>query len=317
MKQKKKKIKKDEKIETETEFERLSSFLDKHISNGQLTIKYATLYDLQRIKYVKGKDLKQFFNDNFEEIQKEMLEITKVNIGKEANKDSLQKFYDNIRQYDIMHCLKRIPGDKAKYPKRLLLLTKDDDDSLDLIFNENFFYLLQIKEEKSNKPIIYLVLLIILIFFIVLFPIWPLNMKIWVLYILLAAMIFLIAFLILSIVISIIGALFGYDICILPNIDESKLCWRDRLLNPLIEIEKREDPCWFLIIRIILIICLIAGCVIAYFFPKIPKICYNWTKSILVYIFNYGKQKIEDIHYHRNDMTVADRNQFIDDLDDI
>lgn len=317
MKQKKRKNKKEEELEKEAEFDRLSSFLDKYISNGQLIIKYATLYDLQRIKYVKGKDLKQFFNDNFEEIQKEILEITKINIGKEANKDSLQKFYDSIREYDIMHCLKRIPGDKAKYPKRLLLLTKDDDETLDVIFNENTFYLLQIKVEKSNKPIIYLTLLIILIFGIVLFPIWPLNMKLWVLYILLASMIFLISFLILTIVISIVGALFGYDICFLPNIDESKLCWKDRLINPFIEIEKREDPCWCLIIRIILILCIIAGCVIGYFFPKIPKVCYNWTKRIMVYIFSYGKKKIEDIHYHRNDMTVAGGTQFIDDLEGI
>ena len=118
MKSKKKKIQKDEQLEKIEEFENLSSFFDKYISNGQLIMKYATLFDLQRIKYVKGKDVKLFFNNNFEEIQKKILEIAKVNIGKEANKDSLQKFYDVIRDYDIMHYLKKIPGDKTKYPKR-------------------------------------------------------------------------------------------------------------------------------------------------------------------------------------------------------
>ena len=141
MKSKKKKIQKDEQLEKIEEFENLSSFFDKYISNGQLIMKYATLFDLQRIKYVKGKDVKLFFNNNFEEIQKKILEIAKVNIGKEANKDSLQKFYDVIRDYDIMHYLKKIPGDKTKYPKRLLPLTKEDDDNLDIIFNESGFYL--------------------------------------------------------------------------------------------------------------------------------------------------------------------------------
>ena len=317
MKSKKKKIQKDEQLEKIEEFENLSSFFDKYISNGQLIMKYATLFDLQRIKYVKGKDVKLFFNNNFEEIQKKILEIAKVNIGKEANKDSLQKFYDVIRDYDIMHYLKKIPGDKTKYPKRLLPLTKEDDDNLDIIFNESGFYLLQIKVEKSNKPIIYLALLIILILFIVLFPIWPLNMKIWVLYLLLASMIFLIVFLVLTIIVSIIGALFGYDICILPNLDESKLSWRDRFFNPFVEIAKREDPCWCLVIRIILIISIVVGCIFCYFFPRLPKRFFNLIKTSLVYVFSYGKQKIEDIHYHRNDMTVSDGTQFLDDLDGI
>jgi hypothetical protein len=307
----------EEKNQKEKEFNSLSSFFDKYISNGKLIVKYATLFDLQRIQYIKGKDFKQFFDENFSDIQKEILEITKNNIGKEANKDSLQKFYIIIQEYNIMHYLKRIPGDKAKYPKKLLPLTKDDDKNLDLIFSETGFYLLQIKVEKSNKPLIYLVLLIILILFIVLFPIWPLNVKLGVLYFLLACLIFLIVFLILTIIVSIVGLLFGYDICILPNIDDPKLCWKDKLFNPFVAISIREDPCWFVVIRILFIISLIGLCVIAYFFPRIPKESYNMTKYLLVKLFSYGKQKIEDIHYHRNDVTVRDRTQYLEDLDNL
>ena len=306
-----------EKSQKEIEFENLSSFYDKYISNGQLIVKYATLFDLQRIQYVKGKDFKQFFNDNFTDIQKEILEITKNNIGKEANKDTLQKFYEIIREYNIMHYLKRIPGDRAKYPKRLLPLTNDDDKNLDLIFSETGFYILQIKIEKSNKPIIYLALLLLFIFFIVLFPIWPLNVKLGVLYFLLACMIFLVAFLILTIVVALIGLLFGYDIYILPNLDDPKLSWKDKLFNPFIAINVREDPCWIIVVRIIFIILLIGLCVIAYFFPRIPKECYYMVKKLMVTIFSYGKQKIEDIHYHRNDVTVRDRTNYLEDLDNL
>ena len=161
MKQKKKINHKQEISQKKIEFQKISSFLDKYMSDGQLIVKYATLFDLQRISYIKGKDLKKFFNDNFTEIQKEMLEITKINIGKEPNKDSLQKFYSINQQYDILHYLKRIPGDKAKYPKKLLPLTNEDDSNLDLIFDETGFYLFNISVEKSNKPVVYLILVII------------------------------------------------------------------------------------------------------------------------------------------------------------
>ena len=316
MKQKKKINHQKEISQKKIEFQKISSFLDKYISDGQLIIKYNTLFDLQRISYIKGKDLKKFFNDNFTEIQKEMLEITKINIGKEANKDSLQKFYSINQQYDILHYLKRIPGDKAKYPKKLLPLTNEDDSNLDLIFDETGFYLFNISVEKSNKPVVYLILVIILVLFIVLFPIWPLNVKLGVLYFLLGCCIFLIAFLTLSIIISILGFPFGYNIYILPNLDETKMSWKDRLINPFIIVETRKDPCWLIIIRIIFIISLIGLCAIGYFFPKIPKECYNMIKNLMITIFSYGKKKIEDIHYHRNDVTIRDT-QYLEDLDNI
>ena len=316
MKQKKKINHQREISQKKIEFQKISSFLDKYMSDGQLIVKYATLFDLQRISYIKGKDLKKFFNDNFTEIQKEMLEITKINIGKEPNKDSLQKFYIINQQYDILHYLKRIPGDKAKYPKKLLPLTKEDDANLDLIFDETGFYIFNISVEKSNKPVVYLFLVIILVLFIVLFPIWPLNVKLGVLYFLLGCCIFLIAFLTLSIIISILGFPFGYNIYILPNLDETKMSWKDRLINPFIIVETRKDPCWLIIIRIIFIISLIGLCAIGYFFPKIPKECYNMIKNLMITIFSYGKKKIEDIHYHRNDVTIRDT-QYLEDLDNI
>ena len=153
-----KKTKKEEpkeKSQKEIDFENLSNFFDKYISSEKLIVKYATLFDLKRIQYIKGKDLKQFFNDNFEEIQKEMLSLMKIDIGKEANKESLQKFYQINQQNNVFHYLQKIQGDKAKYPKRLLPLQKGDDPKLELEFSDTGFYLLNIKVEKSNKPLIY------------------------------------------------------------------------------------------------------------------------------------------------------------------
>ena len=121
---------------------------------------------------------------------------------------------------------------------------------------------MNIKIEKSNKPIFYLILLIIFILFIVLFPIWPLSVKLGVLYFLISCIIFLIAFLVLTIIIALVGILFGYDIYIMPNIDEAKMSWKDRFFNPFIAIDSREDPCWFKIVRIILIISIIGICIL-------------------------------------------------------
>ena len=125
-------------------------------------------------------------------------------------------------------------------------------------------------------------------------------------------MIFLIVFLILTIVVTLVGMLFGYDIYIMPNIDEAKMSWRDRLINPFIAVNKREDPCWFFVIRIFMIISLIALGIMAYFFPKIPKESYAMIKNLLVKLFSYGKQKIEDIHYHRNEVTQYDKDHLED-----
>ena len=305
-----------EKTQKEIDFENLSSFFDKCISNGSLTVKYATLFDVKRIQYIKGKDLKQFFNDNFEEIKKEILTIIKIDLGNEANKESLQKFYEINQQNNIFHYLKKLPGDKAKYPKRLLPLQKGDDPKLETEFTDTGFYLLNIKTEKSNKQLIYLILLIILILFIVLFPIWPLNVKLGVLYFLMATLIFLIVFLISTIIVSFVGLLFGYDIYIMPNIDETKMSWKNRLFNPFIIINSREDPCGVKIIRLLFLLGLIGLGVIAFFFPRIPIQSYNMMKKFLFWIFDYGKEKIEDIHYHRNAMKVKE-GPYLDDIDNL
>ena len=290
-----------EKEQKQKNYEKLSSFFSKYVSSGELTVKTATLYDIQRIEYIKGKDLKQFFVDNFESIQKEILELMNVNLGQEANDESLQKFYQLNQQNNIFHYLQKIPGDKARYPKKLLPLQKGEDPKLEYEFTDTGFYLLHIKSEKSNKPLIYLILLVILILFVVLFPIWPLNVKLGVLYFLMGLMIFLTAFLILTIIISILGILVGYDIYILPNLDDSKLSWKDRLINPFMIISYREDdPLWFRIMGYIILIIIIALCITAFFFPKIPIAAYNLMKKLLIWCFDYGKTKIEDIHYHRN-----------------
>ena len=316
MNQKKTNNEQPEKTPQEIEFENLSQLFDKYISNGKLITKYASLYGIQRVRYIKGKDLKQFFNDNFTDIKDEIKNITKTDIGKEPNKDSLQKFYEINQKRNIFHYLQRIPGDKAKYPKQLLPLKKGDDKNLEFNFTETGFYSLNIKVEKSKMNNIYLFLLIVFILFIVMFPIWPLNMKIGVLYFLMSIIIFLIVFLILTILIALVGMLFGYDIYIMPNIDNPKLSWKDRFIKPFYIIEGREDPCWVKAVRIFLIISIVNMGIIAYIYPEIPKESFNMLINGLNNIYKYVRKKIEDFHYQRNDVKVRNK-QYLDDLNNL
>ena len=316
MKQKKTNNEQPEKTPQEIEFENLSQLFDKYISNGKLITKYASLYGIQRVRYIKGKDLKQFFNDNFTDIKDEIKNITKTDIGKEPNKDSLQKFYEINQKRNILHYLQRIAGDKAKYPKQLLPLKKGDDKNLEFNFTETGFYSLNIKVEKSKMNNIYLFLLIVFILFIVMFPIWPLNMKIGVLYFLMSIIIFLIVFLILTILIALVGMLFGYDIYIMPNIDNPKLSWKDRFIKPFYIIEGREDPCWVKVVRIILIISIVNMGIIAYIYPEIPRESFNMLINGMNNIYKYVRKKVEDFHYHRNDVKVRDK-QYLDDLNNL
>lgn len=316
MKKKSNKILPPEKTQKEIEIENLTSFFSKYISNESLITKSASVDGIRRVTYIKGKDLKQFFTGNFQEIKKEILRIVKIDLGKEADKDSLQKFYQLNQQRNILNFLQRIPGDKSKYPKKLMSLRKTDDINLKLNFSETGFYSLNVNKENSKKTIIYLILLVICILFIVLFPIWPLNLKLGVLYFLLGLLIFLIAFLFLLIIIVLIGILFGYEIDFMPNIENPKLTWKEKLFNPFITIEGREDPCWFKVIRIILLISIVNMGIIAYFYPYVPKESYKMIKNMFSSLFGYIRKKIEDIHYNRNAVKVREAKS-LDDLNNL
>ncbi len=142
---------------------------------------------------------------------------------------------------------------------------------------------------------------LILILFIVLFPYWPLKLKLGGLYFLISFIIFSIVFFILCISIAIIGILFGYNIFIMPNIDDTNLSWKDRLFNPFIAINEREDTHSCKIIRNIIIISLaIMAIIIAYLYPKILKESYDMFKNLIISLLKYARKKIEDFHYNRS-----------------
>ena len=259
---------------------------------------------LFRSPYVKGKDLKKFFTENFKEIKQEMFEIINIDLGKEPDSNALQKFYEINQKHGIFHYLKRFEGDKAKYPKKLLALRKNDDYNLELNYTENSFYSINIKTEKSNKSLIYLILLVILILFIVLFPIWPLKIKLGILYILIGITSFFLGLFILAVVAAFLGMIIGYDIIIMPNIDNSKLSLKQRFFEPFIKIDAREDPSWFKCVRIVMIISFTQMGIIAYLYPTIPKEVFSGMHDSIVSWYKFLVKKVEDFHYQKNQVKV-------------
>jgi translocation protein SEC62 len=241
----------------------LSNLLTEIIDKYQITTKYAILIGQRRVMYIKGKELSTIFKkeENFNFIKTEIEKITKINIGKEPNEKSLQNFFEIFLEKKMLLKLKRIEGDKAKYPKHLNPPKRGENITT---FEENCFYWVNIISDQSKKSFIYLLLIKLILFLACLFPIWPLNVKLGVLYFLMAVLIFMIVFLFSTIIIQILGLLIGYDILIMPNIDEAKMSWKNRLFNPFIIINSREDPCSVKIIRILLLISLTALCVLAY-----------------------------------------------------
>ena len=313
MKNKIKNENKSEKSQKEIEYEKLSLFFDKYVSNNKLITKYASIAGLARIPYIKGKDLKKFFTENFAEIKQEILSITNIDIGKESNSNSLQKFYEINQQHGIFHYLKRYEGDRAKYPKKLLPLKKSEDINLELNFTDSGFYTLNIKTEKSKISLIYLLLIVLLILCLVLFPIWPLKMKLGVLYILMGLMIFFMGLLIFALVAAFFGMMIGYDIIIMENIDNYKLSWKDRYFKNFLRIEKRkDDPCWFKVIRIVMFISFTQMGIIAYLYPDIPREVFANMKRFAKIGYKYINKKIEDYHYQRNAVKIKKDNYIHD-----
>ena len=102
----------------------------------------------------------------------------------------------------------------------------------------------------------------------------------------------------------------------MPNLDDAKKSWKKRICEKFIHIEKREDPFWFIVCRIVLITSLIIMGIIAYLYPTIHKESYNLIKNTLSKIYGFGRKKIEYIHFKRNSIKISDR-QSLEDLENI
>ena len=156
-------------------------------------------------------------------------------------------------------------------------------------FEPSFYYILNINRSKS-KIYFYLFLIIFAVLLYVLMPIWPYKMKLavwWTSYILL---LIIIGIYIVRFAVYVFCYIFGYDVWLLPDLDEPKLGFIDSFKR-VISVESRKDKWYFIVIRIILAI--ISG-YIGYCVYKNPKLIDDAEQFIVDAIrdiYHYGEDK--------------------------
>ena len=247
------------------------------------------------------------------------------------------KIYINfLKSVDLISKACREDGDKKKHVKRLLpyeqlvIINKcncgknheelekvDHPQKLDLdalySFDPSFFYILNINRSKS-KIYFYLFLIVFLILLFKLMPVWPYKVKLavyWTSYFLLWAMIGLY---IVRLAIYIFFYIFGFDVWILPDMDDPKLGFIDSYRR-VISFESRKDKWYFIVIRIILAIIsgYIAFCV--YKNPKLVDDAQNFVVNIIKDLYHYGEDKF--VNNNSTAVKVKNKEKYIslEDLD--
>lgn len=271
------------------QFDGLNNFLNEIVENQKMNVKHANLMGQKRVNYVKGKELLQFFKDNFKAIKEKFETINdKFNLGNEANENSMQIFYNILFSHKLLLKLNKFEGDKAKYPKQLLLPKKGENV---INFEDSKFYWINTQSIPSKKGTFFLVILIFIILMACLFPVWPLKMKIGVLWVVFVFLVALLVILLLMLVISFLGIIVGYDIIFMPNLDEPKKKWFDRLFNPFVAYYKREDDWGVFMIRIFMafVIILVSGVFV--FKPSLFHIAYDYSFGACKRLYGYVLEK--------------------------
>ena len=244
-------------------------------------------------------------------IKTEIEKITKINIGKEPNEKSLQNFFEIFLEKKMLLKLKRIEGDKAKYPKHLNPPKRGENITT---FEENCFYWVNIISDQSKKSFIYLLLIILILFLACLFPIWPLKVKLGFLWSILALLVFLLIFTILCLVIAIIGLIFGYDIVIIPNLIEPKLSLYDRLFNPFVAYWPREDDWSMKLCRFFLGFSILTLTVLGIKFPWVFQTSWNFFNEYFWKLYNLVLENF--VNKYHNPVSVRNNNHYQNEFND-
>ena len=270
------------------------------------------IYLGKRAEFVKGKDFESKLKENLDEVCEKINKELKTKISPKKPEEALEEIYQQLKLGQIINKACREDGDKKKHVRKLLpyeqlallngcncgknheeLENVDHPKKLDMIklnsFEPSFYYILNINRSKS-KIYFYLFLIIFAVLLYVLMPIWPYKMKLavwWTSYILL---LIIIGIYIVRFAVYVFCYIFGYDVWLLPDLDEPKLGFIDSFKR-VISVESRKDKWYFIVIRIILAI--ISG-YIGYCVYKNPKLIDDAEQFIVDAIrdiYHYGEDK--------------------------
>jgi hypothetical protein len=301
-----------------------------------LEIKEVT-YENSRKEFIKGKEFEKIITKN----QTKYLELFKKDFpneifNKKNTEDFINQIYSIFNQNSMMFKAIREEGDRKKKIKRLLpyellviehgcICAREHDNqerdhnkhyTIEEIkkFNKELYYI--INRKKSHKwSYFYLGALVFLILMYVLMPVWPYKVKVgvwWISYILLLLTAFIYG---LRFSVYIFFFIFGYNVWILPDLDDPKLGVIDSFRR-VISIEKRNEKWYTILIRVC--ISVFTGYVVYCFYRRpelfndIKKLVYDALKDL----YFYGEDKIVN-SWNSTAVKVKHKTRTIEEIDDI
>lgn len=298
----------NKKTEKENQREKLSNLLRDFRDNRGLNVKQCILMGEKRINYVKGKELFQFFKENFNFINSSIQDILSISLGKIPNESSIQTFFEIFFEHKLLLKLTKMEGDKAKYPKRLFPPKKGEINKFEEM---QFYWINNDTNSTSKKSIFFLFLSIIVVVLGCMFPVWPLKAKLCFLYAIIGVLVFLLFVTVLSLVISFVGFIFGYDVVLFPNFIDFKMNWYDRLFNPLIAYFPREDSGWIKFARFNMALSIVIITGVFIYNPSFLIVCFNLTASIAKSGYIFVTEKVSTYHNKGQKDAIMERHQQI------
>ena len=246
------------------------SNLFKDLEKKGLTVKECG-FESSRKEFIKGKDFDDILKKNLDSVCEGVNKIMDTSISP-TSKDAIQNIYSAFYNMNMIRKAIREVGDKKKNIRRLLpyeMLAKvygcncgrDHDTSEqdhkknynpDEIrqFNPSFYYVLNINRSMS-MIYFYLFLIIFGVLVYALLPIWPYRMKVivwWVSYILILVILGIYT---VRLVVYLFFYIFGYDIWLLPDIQDNKLGFFESFYR-VITVEKRNESWITILVRILI-----------------------------------------------------------------
>ena len=181
---------------------------------------------------------------------------------------------------------------------------KGNDMFLLTEYEENKYYWFNYTKPVSKKNYFYLFLIVFGIISLCLFPVWPLNLKLGIWWILVMILVLLILIIVIRIVVYTTGFIFGYDIWFMPNVlnDNTGLFVS---FSPIVAYHKRTDDEWLdVLFRISLLMVGLSSSIWLYY--NSSWLVYIWEIIVWCYrsCVDWGYEKMYNLHYGGSQVNI-------------
>jgi translocation protein SEC62 len=253
----------------------------KFLANRGLKQKDGVVFD-KRVTYFRGDDVLTMITEHGDEITKM---VTKMNISEPLDTEKgATKLLQHLIDYKKMFKFEREPENKFKWPKRLMP-TKSS------IFSDKAFYCWVLKPEKGQKSTMLMWGIIGGILAICLFPVWPIWVKIGLLYLSVTLLYTILGTIVSRLVLYIFFKMFGIEFWLLPNLfaDAGPL----ESLSPLFYAERSEEGKVGWLIRVIIMVTVGLLALRIYHDPNVVHEYKDMGTQSFEDLIDWGKQKLD------------------------